>query len=310
MTDINVVPAPKQRLHIVTVRELIEAEFPPRENLLSPWLPRQGLAMIHAPRGVGKTFLALWIAHTVATGGRLLKWCAEKPAGVLFLDGEMPGVILQDRVQSIIESADEEPTAPLNFFTPDLHDGPMPNLATERGQRMIDDAITNESLIIVDNISTLATNGKENEAESWQAVQAWALDQRSKDRSVLFIHHSGKGGAQRGTSKREDVLDTVINLRRPSNYSPAKGAIFQIHFEKSRGFYGKDAEPLEACLVTDENDRQSWAMSTLEESTADQVIRLAGEGFNQAAIAKELDVNRSTVCRHWNKAVRNGFIQR
>ena len=61
--------------------------------------------------------------------------------------------------------------------------------------------------------------GRENEAEGWLPVQDWALGHRRAGRSVLFIHHAGKGGLQRGTSRREDVLDTVIGLRRPTDYS-------------------------------------------------------------------------------------------
>jgi hypothetical protein len=59
---------------------------------------------------------------------------------------------------------------------------------------------------------------------------------------------AGKGGQQRGTSRREDVLDTSISLRRPADYSPAEGARFEVHYEKHRGFYGADAEPFEAKL--------------------------------------------------------------
>ena len=43
---------------------------------------------------------------------------------------------------------------------------------------------------------------------------SWMLAQRAAARSVLLIHHAGKGGGQRGTSRKEDVLDTVISLSR------------------------------------------------------------------------------------------------
>ena len=66
----------------------------------------------------------------------------------------------------------------------------------------------------------------------------WALKQHSAGRSVLFVHHAGKTGAQRGTSKREDVLDTVIALRRPGDYTPARALPLEVHFEKARGFSG------------------------------------------------------------------------
>jgi hypothetical protein len=55
--------------------------------------------------------------------------------------------------------------------------------------------------------------------------------------------------ARAARSRREDVLDTVVNLRRPEDYE--QGARFEVHFDKSRGFMGKDAEPFEATLSDD-----------------------------------------------------------
>ena len=67
--------------------------------------------------------------------------------------------------------------------------------------------------------------------------------------AVLFIHHAGTNGRQRGTSRREDALDTVIALRRPEDYSLEHGARFEIHFEKLRNRVdGAGAVPFEAGL--------------------------------------------------------------
>jgi hypothetical protein len=54
-----------------------------------------------------------------------------------------------------------------------------------------------------------ADAAKENDADSWTPMQNWLLAQRRAGKSVLVIHHSGKSGAQRGTSRREDTLDTA-----------------------------------------------------------------------------------------------------
>ncbi len=58
---------------------------------------------------------------------------------------------------------------------------------------------------------------------------------------MLLIHHAGVNGRQRGTSRREDALDTVIALRRPADYSPEQGARFEIHIEKARSMVGDEA---------------------------------------------------------------------
>ena len=71
------------------------------------------------------------------------------------------------------------------------------------------------------------------------------------------------------------------------------GAKFEIHFEKSRGFSGKDAEPLLASLITDKNNKQQWAVQTIENSTYEQVIKLSNEGLKQSEIAELLDINKS-----------------
>ena len=45
-----------------------------------------------------------------------------------------------------------------------------------------------------------------------------ALSLRRRGISVLLDHHAGRNGEQRGTSKREDVLDTMLTLRHPADY--------------------------------------------------------------------------------------------
>ena len=87
---------------------------------------------------------------------------------------------------------------------------------------MMDAVLGDAEVVLFDNVSTLFRTGQENEAESWAPVQNWLLKLRREGRTVVIIHHSNKAKAQRGTSKREDVLDTVLNLRAPSDYEPSE----------------------------------------------------------------------------------------
>src|SRR5438128_11849314 len=70
--------------------KILTANLPPRDMILDPILSTKSLAMIYAPRGVGKTHMALGIAWAAASGGTFLKWQAERPRQVLYIDGEMP----------------------------------------------------------------------------------------------------------------------------------------------------------------------------------------------------------------------------
>lgn len=287
---------------------LLAHTFPEHEMLLSPWLESQSLTMIYAWRGIGKTHLALLIAYALASGGRCLTWSAPKPSPVLYLDGEMPGVALQARLVKIVLSADSEaPQGFLRFLTPDLQpDGVMPDLSTHEGQRAIDQVLGDAQTIVVDNLSCLARTGRENEGDSWQPVAEWALRMRASGRSVVFIHHAGKGGQQRGTSKREDLLDTVILLKRPGDYSPTQGARFEVHFEKARSLHGQNVTSFEAMLENLPDGTQQWTTKAVEAVAEQQMIELAELGLQQAEIARELGVHRSTVLRTLRKAEDEG----
>jgi len=291
----------------VDAAALLRTPFPPREMLLSPWLQSQSLSMIYAWRGVGKTHIALGIAYSLASGGKFLDWAAPSPVPVLYIDGEMPGAALCERVAEIVAAKDEEPLPEyLRFVTPDLQlNGSVPNLATREGQEAIESVLGDSKVIIVDNLSCLVRGGKENESDSWQPLAEFGLRMRAQGRSVIFIHHAGKSGQQRGTSKREDILDTVLLLRRPSDYEQSEGARFEIHFEKARSLYGQEVTPIEAKLDSS-GEKQIWVVRSAEAVADKQMIELAELGLSQAEIARELGCHRSTVLRALRKAEDEG----
>jgi hypothetical protein len=306
--DVPAPPTPSRPIVAMGIHDLLQHDFPARDMLLSPWLQSQSLSMIYAWRGVGKTHVAIGIAYALASAGSFLGWSAPAPVPVLYLDGEMPGAALKERLARTIASSDTE-AAPgfLRVVTPDLQkDGAMPNLADLEGQQAIEKVLGDARVIIVDNLSCLVRGGKENEGDSWEPVAEWALRMRATGRSVIFVHHAGKGGQQRGTSKREDLLDVVMLLKRPSDYQPDEGARFEIHFEKARALFGQEVAPIEAKLTTGADGRQQWGMRTVKDIADKQMIELAELGLSQSEIGRELCCNRSTVLRALRKAQEDG----
>jgi hypothetical protein len=291
----------KEALTVVTLQQFLNSSLPAREVILAPWLTTQSLNMIYSWRGIGKTHVALGIAYAVASGGKFLEWQAPKPRGVLYLDGEMPSNALQERLATIYRSQPREfPEDNFLLLTPDLQKSSMPDLATIDGQEQVNELIRPDTeLIIVDNLSCLMrSGGRENDAESWLRVGEWALAKRVQGKSVLFIHHAGKSGNQRGTSKREDILDTVISLKHPDDYKPDQGAHFEVHFEKAREFFGKSAKPFIAQLVPSLIGQEWIITSKVSDSMKEQIIFLHKAGVHTNDIANKLNINRSTVFRY------------
>ena len=299
------------KIRAVTMDEFLEMDLPKREMILEPFLPSQGLCLLYAKRGVGKTHVALGIAYAVATGGSFLKWRAPRPMRVTYIDGEMPAWAMQERLKRISVTENLKPPHPsyLQLITPDLQEGPMPDLSTKEGREAIEDAIKDSDLIIIDNISTLFRSGVENEAESWQPVQDWALELRRRGKSVLFVHHAAKAGQQRGTSKREDILDSVVLLKQSQSHSSDAGADFEVIFEKTRHFAGDDAASFQVRLRVQDDGLWLWE---IEEEKADREVEEVAEalknGLTIDQIMKKTGLTKSQVETRKKKAKEQGLI--
>lgn len=303
---------PAMTLVAISLSEFLAMEIEPQESILEPWLNSRSLNMLHAKRGVGKTYIGLSIAYAVATGTAYLKWKAPKPRKVVYLDGEMSSFTLQSRLKAISEATPCDPQLleNLRIFTPDLQEGPTPDLADQKWHAAVRDFIEDAELVIVDNLSCLArSGGPENDADSWNVLADWALKLRREGVAVLFMHHSGKSGQQRGTSRKEDILNVVINLKHPAEYSPEMGATFEVHFEKGRELFGENSKPFIAKLVSEEAVHL-WEITDMEDSHYDQVVIKSNLGLSPGDIAAELGLSKSTISRHQKRAKEEGRIKK
>jgi putative DNA primase/helicase len=297
---------PDEYLRPIPLAKFLSLPMRPRELLLQPIIPEKGLAMLYGARGTGKTYVAHGIAHAVATGTAFLKWQAAKPRRVLLVDGEMPAQALRERLSQVAGPEGEaapyaigtEPLggAALEIIASDLLDNGVGNLASAPVQARLERWLDGFELLILDNLSSLTTTLRENDGDAWSPIQQWLLRLRRRGISVLIVHHAGKGGEQRGTSRREDVLDTTISLRRPYDYAPSEGARFEVHIEKGRTLYGDDARAFEARLAIVDG-RTDWTVSTVDEIEVDRVTAMLEAGLSIRDIAEETGMHRSRVHR-------------
>jgi len=280
------------RLNPLSLPQLFALDIAPRGMVLDPIIPEKGLAMLYAARGTGKTHVALGIACAVAAGRPFLKWHAPRPRRVLFIDGEMPAAALRERLAAIVGG---EPPPLLHVLAGDLTEDGIGNLAASALQAELEPHLDGVELLILDNLSSL-TAAWRDDAVCWLPIQEWLLRLRRRGMSVLIVHHAGKSGDQRGTSRREDVLDTSIGLTRPPDYQPSQGARFEVHIDKGRGILGEQAEAFEARLVTHQG-RAGWAVTSLINAQGCRVANLHNAGLSVREIAAEAGMSKSAVHR-------------
>ena len=92
------------------------------------------------------------------------------------------------------------------------------------------------------------------------------------------------------------MLDSSFCLRRPSDYTMAQGARFEVHIEKARGIHGEHVKPFEARLET-RDGTAAWSMKDVEDADRLRVAALLETGMTVREIAEEIGIGKSVVHR-------------
>ncbi|MDA0287053.1 MAG: AAA family ATPase [Proteobacteria bacterium] len=280
---------------ITSMQDLLARHLPPRRFLLEPLLPEQSIILVAAAAGTGKTFFAMEIAYAVATGGKFLDWSAPEPAGVLYVDGELPLNLLQERIRLLHQVHKHLPNN-FNLLARDEQQKGIPCLSTPEGQEFIEQALQPDTkLIVLDNISTLVRSGLENESRSWQPIQDWTLEMRLRGYSILLIHHTGKSGDQRGTSSRIDTPDGAIKLT-PLEVPVEEGTTSMLLTYIKPLRHARKSKQTEQRKLTMTDG--VWKWEAAEISNRERIAELLEANWKQSEIARELGISASAVCQH------------
>lgn len=277
----------------------------PLEHVLYPCLPTQGIGWVYAATGLGKTLFTLNLAYAIAAGGDFLKYSCPKPRKVLYVDGEMAYNELHSRIMQIA-SVQGDLVYPENFMvlTPDkIAPVRVPHIDTEMGQEVYVKLIEkyNIEVIIFDNLSLLSSFD-ENKANEFKMLQDWFVYLRNTlNKTIIIVHHSGKSGDYRGTSRMLDCANVAIALE-AVNHDKLETEDplikqFKISYKKARNFGGKDALPLEVSL-----DKGHWSYKSMEQTEMDKVIEMHGLKMTQRDISKDSGISLAKVNRLLKKA--------
>jgi RecA-family ATPase len=195
-------------------------DIPPREWLADGCIPAPSIGMLYAYRGAGKTLTAMDMSLAVARGRPWLGYQVPRPRTVLYVDGEMPIADMKHRL--LAQSGPEG--VPDNLYILSSEDLAMDHKSLNLARAEDRDAITQLlvhfeqqghkiELLILDNWVSLIRGLDENSnSEKIDELKSWLIFLRHGEISVLFVHHAGKGGGQRGASAREDIIDYSIKL--------------------------------------------------------------------------------------------------
>jgi len=298
---------------ILEIDQFCKLDLTERQEYLSPWIKEGSIGLISGWRGAGKTWFAMGLLDAISRGGSFGPWECKVSIPCLLLDGEMPA-------QDIIERSNDLRLTSIRknhfYIYSDAYTNrlglPRAHLANEEWrQKMKQRLITrNVKLWVIDNLASLAGGLDENVKKDWDPINSWLLELRFAGISTIMLHHVNKDGGQRGTSAREDNIDTSIVLKTPHDYHPEDGARFIVRFTKSR-VKTSDLHLVadtEFKLIHDENKNLVWAWGSVRAETKKEVLRLLDEGMSQADVKNTLGIDKSYVSRIRKKAVKDNFL--
>ena len=194
-------------------------EDEPVEWLIQDVLPRRGFSALFGPPGSFKSFVALDIAHSIATGTAWMGKEVTTPGGVLYICGEGHGGV-GARIRACRLHHKTEPGAKVYVIRHQL------NLRSSKEdiqqlQLAISNLVQREQvrfeLVQVDTLARAFGGGNENDSSDMGAfIASLSKIQRLLDCALQIVHHVGKDITKglRGHSSLLGALDTELELQR------------------------------------------------------------------------------------------------
>jgi putative DNA primase/helicase len=165
-------------------------------------------------------------------------------------------------------------------------------------------------VLFIDNISTLAGAAMGKDPTSWQVMDRWFNTLGRQGITVIFVHHAGKDGRQRGSSSKENNAHCVVKLeKRPSD--PSSVLSLNMTITKNRHGAERDFQPFHLRMAHPDQPGERWSTSPIpivssskgkssENDDAlilDEALKLYELGYTDKQVAEELGLSRSSLLR-------------
>jgi len=250
-------------LPVYGLTEYLSLEIPTRSFVVEPFLATNTMNIIIGKSGIGKSFFSYELGLSIAIGCDFLGYKTNKRK-VLYIDSEMNDLECQTRLKQMVFAHKNDELEEDHFgllTTSSIHklDILEFNLLNEGHLKMVEDAMMNYDVIIMDNYYNLhqsdGNDYQQSLVKSWEKIQHFYKDQISKNKTLILIHHANRSNEIVGSQKMIIPMSTIIKLTPYEDLSVGRNAIYQeetsndssidlvMEFSKHRHFWGKSALP-------------------------------------------------------------------
>lgn len=219
---------------ILSSKDISESEFE-RKFIVDNFIHEGSVNVLYSPPANYKSFLALDMALSVATGNKWLERETKK-SNVLYWDLENPKFVIKERQEALKAGKDIEGSVEgLSFLNSGMLMDREKTINTTLLRKVKKQIKDNEvKLIIVDTMHRLA-NYDENSANDFNMFYTGILKPIARDLNCAFLllHHSNKNGDYRGSSDIEGAVECMFEMKKIK-----EEGLFEIKSKKFR--FGKE----------------------------------------------------------------------
>lgn len=299
---------------IVRLDELMKLQLPePRWAV--PGILCEGLNILAGKPKLGKSWLALNLAITIAAGGKALGDVQTTQGDVLYLALEDRFRRLQNRAGKVLAGLGVEASARLHFAT----EWPRQN---QDGLGWIEDWVEKQRdarLVIVDVWARFRTPPKGNGSAYDQDYEQMSQVKQVADRhgvSFLVLHHCRKG--QGGTP--EDILDEISGTQGIAGTADGPMVLARVRGENEANLVidGRDVGRQELALRFDDKTccwnslgpADKHTTSKVRQQVMDFFRRTGGAAVFPSELADQLNVNRDTLRKELSRMHADGVLRK
>lgn len=286
----------------LNANELLDLDTVDPTPIWGPAVCTHNLVMIYGGTGIGKTYVCMKLAHTIASGGVWLQWGVTSPKRVLYVDGELGLAAIKRRFKAIQAEAAYSPRGDYFKVLSKDHCGPrLWNIADPADQKKYNEAIGNSEVIFFDNLLSCVfpMHSRDDDVRQWERILPWFHALRDSGRTIIVVHHTGKSGTQLGTSVKENWLDTNIELRLPDSQRSVRGTEFEWRFKKTRDVKRSDAQNMLVTYAEDDDGVSRWTWLPLNSCQTDVVQDLKAQGKSRREVAKQTGLSFKAINDRW-----------
>jgi len=226
----------------LNIKEIMEEEVT-EEKQLNSILHEGTFNIIFGSGGVGKSRVALEMAFCLCSGEQFLYFETFGKHRILYIDGEMTGAEIQDRIKDIIVRHDESDFESDNFRIIKAMDilnqtGEYIDLFQEEHRSRFDQAIEQSDVIFLDNLGSLTMPPEGDSFKldklQWIKMFNWIKEWRAKGKTFVLLMHANKSGSLEGVGKIRNDADLVLEIKKPIDIDTSALIHFEVFYDKAR----------------------------------------------------------------------------